>query len=335
MDSDKCSFALNECARRSGKQTAVVVEIKWSENAEANSCSAAVVDAWAKARDMKPEEACIVNGGGGAWAFDSLARELSAALWVDVTETPREYSYLLHLDEIEPEACGELFIPFRSMQVAGDKRLLAALFASAGVPTPETHLVGSAAEAEQLLAGEPGRDWCLKFPTGCGASGHRLLRPGFSLAKDWPLPLVVQEFIRLERPEVYRLYGAERRLFGWVARRFPSGTEPSPWVAHARGARYELAGEPPAQAVAAAREALEAVGLFGSFGCVDLLRRPDGAWVVLEVGTDGQFNHVDRDLGLPALEFEIQRRVAEAFWSKVGWRPWGTGEWSTRQAVVQ
>jgi hypothetical protein len=282
---------------------------------------------------MKPEACCILNGGGGAWAFDSLARQLSAALWVDVSETPRDYNYLLYLDDLDPGLCGELFIPVRSMQLASDKRLMVDVFASFGVPTPVTRLIGSPADVERLLADEPGREWCVKFPSGCGAYGHRLVRPGMALPRDWPLPLVVQEFIRLERPEVYRLYGVSGQMFGWVARRFPLGTEPSPWVAHACGARYELAGEAPAKAVAAAYLALEAVGLLDSFGCVDLLCRPGGEWVVLEVGTDGMFNHVDRDLGLPELELEIQQQVAEAFWCRVGGRPWGPGAWALRRAA--
>ncbi len=148
-----------------------------------------------------------------------------------------------------------------------------------------------------MLAEEPTREWCLKFPTGCGASGHRRLVPGMALPKGWPLPLLVQEFIRLDRPEVYRTYAAGGELFGWVVRRFPDGITPSPWVAHARGARYAVAGEASVTALAAARLALEATGLLGAFGCVDLLRRPSGEWIVLEVGTDGMFNHVDRDLG--------------------------------------
>ncbi|MBY0527216.1 MAG: ATP-grasp domain-containing protein [Gemmataceae bacterium] len=283
---------------------------------------------------MKPETCCILNGGGGAWAFASLALQLSDALWVDVSETPRDYNYSLHLDDIDPAACGELFISIHAMQLAADKRLLAERFASEGVPTPETRLINSLAEAESIVAEEPGREWCLKFPTGCGGSGHRMLTPGMALPKDWPLPLVVQEFVRLERPEVYRIYGAGGQLFGWVARRFPAGTKPSAWVAHARGARYELAGEPPAEAIVAARSALESVGLLGSFGCVDLLSKPSGQWVVLEVGTDGMYNHVDRDLGLPELELTIQRRVAEAFWSRADWRPWGSEAWRPRPMVT-
>jgi hypothetical protein len=104
---------------------------------------------------MKPEACCILNGGGGAWAFEALARQLSAALWVDISETPRAYNYLLSLDDLDAASSFELFIPLRSMQLAADKRLLADLFNDCGVPTPETHLAGSLAEAEQLLRDEP------------------------------------------------------------------------------------------------------------------------------------------------------------------------------------
>jgi hypothetical protein len=281
---------------------------------------------------MKNEACCILNGGGGAWAFADLAVQLSQALWLEVSRVPREFNYLLLVDDVDQATSGELFIPYRAMQLAADKRLLAEKFTAAGVPTPKTRLVGSLAEAERVLARESGREWCLKYPTGCGASGHRRLAPGIMLPKSWPLPLVVQEFIRLERPEVYRIYAAGGELFGWVVRRFPHGVAPSPWVAHARGARYAVAGEAPGTAVAAARAALAATGLLESFGCADLLCRPTGEWVVLEVGTDGMFNHVDRDLGLPALEQELHRRVAEAFWSRHGgWRPWGSGGWRPRQ----
>ncbi len=283
---------------------------------------------------ISPDSCCVLNGGGGAWAFAPVANQLARALWLEVSAVPREYNYLLHADDLDPAACGELFIPLRSIRLAADKRLLAEAFASAGVPTPETRLAGSLAVAERMLVDESDREWCVKFPTGCGASGHRPLAAGMTLPKSWPMPLVIQEFIRLERPEVYRTYAAGGRLFGWVVRRFPAGVTPSPWVAHARGARYADAGELPAPAAAAARSALEAVGLWESFGCVDLLCRPSGEWLVLEVGTDGPFNHIDRELELPALERELQVRVAEAFWARRGdWRPWGSGEWHPREAV--
>ena len=183
---------------------------------------------------MKPEGCCVLNGGGGAWAFAGLARQLSNALWVDGSEMPREYNYLLFSDTPAQAIQGEPFIPIQSMRVAADKRLLAEVFASARVPTPETHLVASLTEAEQLVADDQ-RTWCLKFPTACGASGHRMYVPGMTLPKSWPFPLVLQEFIQLEQPEVYRTYGAGGQTFGWVARRFPVGTQASPWVAHARG----------------------------------------------------------------------------------------------------
>lgn len=263
---------------------------------------------------MRADSCCILNGGGGAWAFANLAQQLCHALGIDVAETPRTYNYLLAMDIFDPSCCDHLFIPLRSMELAADKRLLASTFAAACIPTPETRLVASLADGLRMVEVGPARQWCLKYPTSCGASGHRMLTAGMTLPRDWPLPLIVQEFIRLERPEVYRLYGAGGQTFGWVARRFPAAVKPSPWVAHARGARYELAGEAPAAAVTVGMAALEAVGLIDSFGCVDLLCRPSGEWVALEVGTDGMFNHVDRDLGCPELEKEILRRIAESFW---------------------
>ena len=114
------------------------------------------------------------------------------------------------------------------------------------------------------------------------------------------------------------MFCAAGELFGWVVRRFPDGTRQSPWVAHARGARYVRLGDPPSQALEVARRALVATRLWDSFGCVDLLRKPGGQWVVLEVGTDGLFNHVDRDLGDADLERELHQRVANAFWKAAG-----------------
>ena len=131
----------------------------------------------------------------------------------------------------------------------------------------------------------------------------------------------------LDPPEVYRTYAAGGRVFGWNVRRFPPGREASPWVAHATGAAYTDLGAPPHDVAAIAAQALEACGVLASFGCVDLLPGPDG-WVVLEVGTDGMANHVDRDVGEP-LATELDRRVAEAFWATIGPAPWGD-EWRYR-----
>ena len=49
------------------------------------------------------------------------------------------------------------------------------------------------------------------------------------------------------------------------------------------------------------------------FGCVDLLRNTDGAWLALEVGTDGVFNHVDRDVPDEAFLTRLHARLRDAF----------------------
>src|SRR5688572_4847162 len=156
----------------------------------------------------------VLNTGCGAWAFEEHARRLSRALWLDVSEDPREYVYLLGWDLPEPPQA-ELFIPYRSILLAGDKRLLAGLFPEAGVSAPRTLLLNTPDEVCEAVRSETGRQWVLKYPTGCGASGHRLLDAGSPVPEGWPRPYVVQEFIRLETPEVYRLYCAGGETFGW------------------------------------------------------------------------------------------------------------------------
>lgn len=259
-------------------------------------------------------DCCVLNGGSGGWGFEPLALQLSSALGVDVASQPRRFNYLLHVEDTDQPFQFDVFIPTKPVRLASDKRLLAAVFIEHCVPTPETHLLDSFDDVLRLVREHPGGEWCLKYPTGCGASGHRMITEASSEPANWPRPYIFQEFIRLERPEVYRTYCAAGELFGWVARRFPEGTRLSPWVAHARGARYVRLGEPPTEALEAARRALVATGLWDSFGCVDLLRRPTGEWLVLEVGTDGLFNHVDRDLGDEDFERELHQRVADAFW---------------------
>jgi glutathione synthase/RimK-type ligase-like ATP-grasp enzyme len=263
---------------------------------------------------MSPEDCCVLNSGSGAWGFEPLAIQLSRSLGIDVSDEPRRFNYLLHIENLVEAVGWQLFIPLAAMLLASDKRSLARVFREHQVPTPETRLLDTYAEVQQFIRAHADREWCLKFPTSCGASGHRLISDANDEPPNWPRPFIVQEFIRLERPEVYRNYCAAGELFGWVARRFPEGTEASPWVAHARGARYANAGGPPAQALEAARCALVATRLWDSFGCADLLRKPTGEWVVLEVGTDGLFNHVDRELGDAELERQLRERVADAFW---------------------
>jgi len=264
--------------------------------------------------EFDPDDCCALNGGKGAWAFAPLAEQLSLALGVPISEQPRRFNYLLHFDSIDVDFTGESFIPLSAIRIAADKRLMAGVFAQHAVPTPHTRLLEHFDDVIRFVSVNAQSEWCLKYPTGCRASGHRLIDATSSEPPNWPRPFVVQEFIRMERPEVYRLYGAGGRIFGWLARRFPGGTRATPWVAHARGARYELAGDAPRQAIDVVTAALKATGLFASFGCVDLLKRPSGEWVALEVGTDGIYNHVDRDLGIPSMERDLSDRIADAFW---------------------
>jgi len=265
-------------------------------------------------------DSCVLNGGSGGWAFAPLAEQLSRAMGIPISQRPRGFNYLLHLESFDEEFEGRLFIPLDAIRCAADKRLMAVAFAQHSVPTPSTVLLETFVEVRTWISANTRSEWCLKYPTGCGANGHQRIGEDASEPRNWPRPFVVQEFIHLNTPEVYRLYCAGGEVFGWVVRRFPAGTQPSPWVAHARGARYALAGNAPQPAIHATCAALKATGLFESFGCVDLLQRPSGEWVVLEVGTDGIYNHVDRDLGLPQLEAELSHRIGEAFWRWAGRR---------------
>jgi hypothetical protein len=159
------------------------------------------------------------------------------------------------------------------------------------------------------------------------AAGHRILDEISTIPDGWPTPFVVQEFIELARPAVYRLYAAGDLVFGWNVRQFADANRRSPWVAHATGAEYSVLGAAPAEAIDVARPALQASGLWGSFGCVDLLDSPRG-WLALEVGTDGMNNYVDRDVPEP-LRAEIDQRIAEAFYTRTGMPvPWGDSSWS-------
>ncbi len=272
-------------------------------------------------------QAVILNAGPGAWAFEEHAERLSQALWLPISTEPAEYCYLLGWEGVEPPDGSRLFIPWEAIRVAADKRRVAEAFLQAQVTAPVTHLLETPEAVRAVLTDEPSREWVLKWPTGCGAGGHRRLTANQPVSEEWPRPYVLQEFIRMERPEVYRLYAAAGETFGWNARRYPPGVQASPWVAHARGARYEVEGTAPPEAEAVARQALAAAGLLDSFGCVDLLPAPDGRWLALEVGTDGVFNHIDRDVGDPALAEELDRRVAEAFWSGIDGAPWRPGPW--------
>src|SRR4051812_12463518 len=113
---------------------------------------------------MNNTDCCILNAGGGAWAFEPLARQLSRALWVDIAEQPRGYNYLLLADDAVAAGLDGLFIPLRAIEAAADKRELARIFATAGVPVPDTRLVESADGARRFADAHPNKAWCLKYP---------------------------------------------------------------------------------------------------------------------------------------------------------------------------
>src|SRR5688572_30310667 len=117
--------------------------------------------------------ACVLNHGAAAWAFEALAAQLAIALGVDVSSAPRDYNYLLGTDPSAFPPAGASFIPAAAIQLAADKRALASAFAAARVPTPETHLFDQQAAAREFVQASTSREWCLKYPIGTGAVGHR------------------------------------------------------------------------------------------------------------------------------------------------------------------
>lgn len=157
--------------------------------------------------------------------------------------------------------------------------------------------------------------WCIKYPIGCGASGHRIINSIADIPQNWLKPYVVQKFINLDEPMVYRLYCAGKNLFGWNLRKFPPSAKRQPWVAHAQGAVYEVLNEVVDEVIEIAIKTFQATYLYDSFGCADLIKDSNGNWLVLEVGTDGIFNHVDRHTGNPSLEKKIHQNIARAFYS--------------------
>jgi hypothetical protein len=228
----------------------------------------------------------ILNSAHG-WAFEGLAQMLSSALWIDVRSEVGDFNYLLELDDRLDRRNLNTFIPIGSIELASDKRKLERVFN--------------------------------KF----GAMHHQLIEHSSQIPVKWERPFLLQQFIKSERPEVYRLYCVDGDIFGFNARRFENSADRTLWVSHANGARYVHGENPDDTAIEIAKQALIATELYQSFGAVDLIRDNNGEWYVLEVGTDGIYNYVDRDLDNEDLLNEINERLAKAFWQRIGVPPWG------------
>lgn len=264
----------------------------------------------------------IVNQGGGKWAFEKLANMLTESLWIDVTDNFGDIDYILCLEKEEVNDINS-FVPIQSIKIASDKRAIAERFNAYDVNRPKTFIANNETEIELILSEYPETLWILKYPTGCGGINHRFLDNVSQIPKNWEKPFLIQEFIESEIPEVYRLYCVDTEIFGFNARRFKDKNIKSPWVSHAQGAVYVYDESPDIEAQEVAKMALISTGLYYSFGAVDLLKNKQGKWYALEVGTDGIYNYVDRDVENEKLYDEINERLARAFWKKIGIPPWG------------
>ena len=187
------------------------------------------------------------------------------------------------------------------------------MFKRFNVKRPKTLIVQDRDRVQIIIKEYSQCSWILKYPTGCGGMHHRLIEDSSQIPKGWEVPFLLQEFIKSDRPEVYRLYCIDSELFGFNIRRFEDITNTIPWVSHANGAKYVYGEKPDAKVIEIAKEALIATNLYQSFGVVDLIKDCAGEWYVLEVGTDGIYNYVDRDIDNETLLHEINERLAKAF----------------------
>jgi glutathione synthase/RimK-type ligase-like ATP-grasp enzyme len=265
----------------------------------------------------------ILNQSDGKWVFEDLAKMLARSLWIDISDTPGDLNYILGTDSEEIGGSYNSFIPINAIKVASDKREIEKKFKAYGVTRPKTFILESPAEIAAILQEYDYQRWILKYPTGCGGINHRIVTDITEIPDRWPQPFLIQEFIESARPAVYRFYCVNGDLFGFNARKFTSPDITTPWVSHANGARYVYDEQPDREAIEVAKSALTATGLYYSFGVVDLVRDIEGKWYALEVGTDGIYNHVDRDIDNEVLLDELNERLAIAMWKRVGTPPWG------------
>ena len=151
------------------------------------------------------QECVVLNAGFGAWAFQELATNLSELLNIEISDLPAKYNYVLSWEE-EDLDIAQSFIPFASIKLASDKRLQAQVFNQNSIPTPETHLIDTFQDVVNFINNSQGQ-WCLKYSSGCGGAGHKLINRSEDIPQKWLQPYVVQRFIDLNEPKVYRIYG--------------------------------------------------------------------------------------------------------------------------------
>lgn len=265
----------------------------------------------------------ILNQSDGNWVFADLAQMLSRSLWIDISDRPGDLNYILGADSTLVAELPHSFIPLNAIEIAADKRAIERQFQIHNVNRPKTFIVETIAAVDSILTTYPHSRWILKYPTGCGGINHRIINDTSEIPANWPQPYLIQEFIESLQPAVYRFYCVASELFGFNVRKFADPEISTPWVSHANGARYSYPAQPDRSAKDVAKAALIATGLFDSFGVVDLVKDLHDRWYALEVGTDGIYNHVDRDFANDDLLNELNERLAIAFWQRIGMPPWG------------
>jgi len=244
------------------------------------------------------------------WAFGHLAEKLSRYLQCPITNTPVGKCYVLS----EPEIPIDSYIPLNCINISSDKRLMESCFSNYNVARPATYILENEDEISKVLAS--GDEYLLKYPTSCGANGHYMVSLPFKSKKGWPKPYLLQKFIRVRAPKVYRLYCVSGLAVGSNVRKFDGDTDKI-LVAHAQGAKYSFDESVDALGIKMGLQAINSVGLGKSFGVVDLVKDIHGNWLVLEIGTDGIYNIVDRDYSNEQFDALLHSKIAESFhvWS--------------------
>lgn len=259
----------------------------------------------------------VLHRGPFRRLFGDFPEQLAETLDVPIVDDERDVDLGLILAWDGPPPRCRTFVPFDAIVAAQDKREQFRRFHAAGVSIPESRLFDDFPTAQAFALADHRRQWLLKWPLGSGAVGHVIIDRDTRVTRLWNPPFLIQEFIALDRPEVYRVFGCEGTLFGFNVRYFPPGTSSGPLVTLHRGAVYAPSGVPSPEVRDQACLALSAFGLLSTFGCVDLILPPDGTVRVLEVNADGLHQFVYRVPELPSLARELAERVRAAFHLKL------------------